>query len=84
MYVTGVQHYSSTSVYTTKCSPPQVWIPSITVLLAPFIHFITTHPLPHAPSPLVTTDLFSAGMSLDFFFPFVPFFVKILHFSQII
>lgn len=44
IWISGVQHYNWTSTYTTKWQPPQVYLPSIAMWLAPFTHF--AHHLP--------------------------------------
>ena len=59
------------------CSP-KIYFSSVTIQLIPFIHFA----LPSAPSPLITTTLFSVSMHL-FLFGFFMFSFYIPHMSKI-
>ena len=72
IYVSDVQLYNMTSVYSKVYSTPKVQSPSVTIYLTPFIFFVF---LPHPALLLLTTILLS--VSTSFFVcsdrPFVAF-----------
>lgn len=41
-----VQHCNSIFAYTTVCSPPKVWFPSVTIQVTPFTRVSSLHPSP--------------------------------------
>ena len=66
LYVSCVQ-YISTSVYPTVYSPPKIQFPSFTTSLDSLYPFCP----PPAPSPLVTTTLFTLSICSYFVYSFI-------------